>query len=135
MKIVLLVIAIFFLFKYFKSRYQFIQLKDRLKFYLLKIDLEIHENPENALHFCRRGSLYMQMQNFPKANADFRHANELIEKGFQITEKDKFSERLKSNISFTQKPLPWSKNGPKNLSKSTLTFFLIERFGNIRYQF
>ena len=110
-------------------------MKDRLKFYLLKIDLEIQENPENVIHFCRRGSLYMQMQNFPKANADFRYTLELIEKGFLITEKDKFVGRLKGNIKFTEKPLPWSKIGPKNLSNSALTFFLIDRFGDIRYKF
>ncbi|MGV8111826.1 MAG: hypothetical protein AB2L17_02855 [Lentimicrobium sp.] len=135
MKIFLIALILTFVFLFLKDKYYFNGIKDKLKFYLMKIELAIRENPYDPLNYCRRGSIYQRMQDFPKANKDFKYAIKLIEDGHPVYKKDELISRLILNIKYTEKPLPWSKKGPKDLSKSALTFFLIERFGNLRSQF
>jgi len=43
--------------------------------------------------------------------------------------------KLKMNIAYTAKPLSWSKNGPKDHSKNFLMYSLIDRLGNMRFNF
>lgn len=135
MKIALLIIFVFFIYKYLHARYVFGRIQEQITFYLYKIELEINEQPDNPMLYCRRGSLYQKLQDFPKAYDDFRHALSLIDEGWPIPEKEKILSKLALNIRFTQKPLPWSKNGPMDHSGNAFYYFLIERFGDMRYQF
>jgi hypothetical protein len=74
-------------------------------------------------------------QNLKSADFDFRKALDMIRKGFPIENKDEIESKLLMNLRYTQKPLPWSKSGPKDYSKNWFMYFLIERLGARRYNF
>lgn len=135
MKFFLVALILYLVFKYLKDSYHFSGMKEKWRFYLMKVEREIEENPLEPLFYCRRGSIYQRMQDFPKANENFRYALKLINDGHYVTNKEELKSLLLENIKYTEKPLPWSKNGAKNLSNSVFTFFLIERFGYRRTNF
>ena len=135
MKIFILVFVLFYLFKYVKSIYEFYQMRERIQFYIEKMDQEINQMPGNALLFCRRGALYQELQDFPKANLDFRRAIDLINNGYPVDRKDEMLNNLNLNLQYTENPLPWTKNGPKDFSNSSSTYFLIKGFGKRRVSF
>jgi len=58
-----------------------------------------------------------------------------IETGIEISNIKDIREGILANLSYCKKPLPWSKNGPKNLSNNAIVFVLIERLGNKRQIF
>lgn len=95
----------------------------------------IEQEPANPMHYCKRGTAYQISQNFINANLDFRKALDLIEEGSSVDNKELIIGKLKINIEYTTKPLTWSKNGPRDYSKNFLMYSLIDRLGNMRYNF
>ena len=140
--IIPVIILIFIFYKFLKAYYEFNQMKKRLNYNLMKIENELTLNPNNPLVYCRRATIYQILQNFVKAKTDYTKALQLIDLGYKAMNEDKeiqinekFITNIHQNIGYVNKPLPWSKNGPKDLSNSWLTFFLIERLGNTRTNF
>lgn len=135
MKIILIAIGIFFLFRYLQAKYQLGQIKEKFLFNLKQVNQLIEKDPGNALYYCRRGSINMKMQNLVKARDDFRYALTLIDNGFPAANREMLVSNILLNIKFTEKPLPWSGKGPKDYSKSAMFYFLVDRFGDLRYHF
>lgn len=135
MKIFLLAFGIWFLYRYLQAKYHIGQLKEKNLFYLLQVNQLIDEDPENPFHYCRRGSIHINMQNLIKARDDFRHALSLFDNGFNIVDKEKIVSQVLITIKYAEKPLPWSRKGPKDYSGSAMFYFLVDRFGGKRYNF
>ena len=108
---------------------------ERASYEVDKYNYLIEKEPSNPMYYCKRGTAYQIKQNFINANLDFRKALELIEEGSPVETKDMIIGKLKMNIAYTAKPLSWSKNGPKDHSKNFLMYSLIDRLGNMRYNF
>jgi hypothetical protein len=135
MEIGLLIIFIFLLFKYVQARYQFSKMSEKNNFYLLQIEQKIIDNPKNPILYCSRGTIFMRIQNLPKAREDFRRALLLVEEGVQVIDQEKLIKNILLNITYTEKPLPWSKNCPKDYTGNTMFYFLVVRFGAMRFNF
>lgn len=132
MKYFLIVIVGFVFVRATMFYLRFQNLKERLSYELEKIEVEININAKTPILLGKRGTLYLKEQNFLKANLDFREAlkmnnNNLLDKDEELAAK------LKVNIGYTEKPLPWSKGGPKDLSNSWITYWLIDGFGESRF--
>lgn len=135
MKYILLAFTGFLVLRLTWSWFNFRALKERNLYEFEKNQLEIEKNPNSAILFCKRGTFYQIGQNFILANLDYRQALDMIEKDASFENKEEIKAKLKMNIKYTVKPLPWSKNGPKDLSRNWLAFFLIERLGDRRFNF
>ena len=135
MKYVLLAFGLFFIYKLFKAWYVFRNVKEESEFYLEKVERGLKEYPDNPILFCVRGSIFQTRQNFLKANLDFNTALHMINNGAKVADREDLINKIEMNISYTEKPLSWTKNGPKDLSKSWFTYFLIERLGHRRVNF
>ena len=135
MKYILLVLGLFIVYKLFRAWYAFKDLKEECEFYLSKIELELKEKPDNPVLLCKRGTIFQMTQNFLKANLDFKTALFMINNGAKVANRDELINKIEMNISYTEKPLPWRKKDPKDLSNNWLAFFLIKRLGGKRYNF
>ena len=132
--IIIITLGIFYLFKLLKARYVFKNLKEKNEFHLYKVEEYLSKSPDIPTLYCVRGSIYQTSQNFILANRDFKIALSMIDDNTLYNGKNLKSIIL-GNIHYTEKPLPWSKGRVKDLSDSWITFFLIERFGNRRFNF
>ena len=142
MRYLLIIICVFIVYKMLRAWYDFIKLKESVRFQLLKNDEEIEQNPSNPYNYCRRASLLTEIQNFPEAINNYKKALSMYNQGLEFkVNSGKFSnpnqikEGIEKNIEYCYKPLPWSKKNPKDLSSDWFTFFLIDRFGNGRFNF
>jgi len=131
---ILIAIILFFCFKLLQAKHFLRQIKEKNEFHLLKIEQALMLEPDNPILYCIRGSIYQRSQNFILANIDYKKALSMI------TDKTEYKgKNLKSilfgNIKYTEKPHPWVKGGPKDLSNSGLAYYLIDRFGYLRYNF
>jgi hypothetical protein len=132
MKYVLIALAVLFIIGLTKAYYRLKQIVERTEWDLRKVEAKIKEDPLNPHLLCGRGTLYHLRQDFNSANLDYNRALELIDsKG---NNKDLVG-KIKLNITYTEKPLPWSSGTPKDSSKNFLLYFLIDRLGNKRYNF
>lgn len=131
----LLAIVVFFIYKLTVSWLQFRNLKDRTDYELDKIQFKIESDPDNPLLYCKRGTIHQMGQNLKSADLDFRRALDMIRKGFPIENKVDVESKLLMNLRYTEKPLPWTKSGPKDYSNNWFMYFLIERLGGRRYNF
>jgi hypothetical protein len=135
MKYFLLALGAFLVYQLTRSWLQFREIKGNCFYELGKIQNLIKENPSNPILYCRRGSIYQNCQNFIDANLDFRKALEMVKNGAPVAKKEELINTIIMNLKYTEKPLPWSRRGPKDLSNSWLVYFLIERFGGKRNNF
>lgn len=135
MEYILLALLLFWVYKFTIAWIQFREIKNRYSYELDKIQSLIDKNPANPILYCKRATIHQIAQNFIDANLDYRKALEMVKNGAPVDRRDDFERKVIGNISYTAKPLPWSKNGPKNMSNSWLVFFLIDRFGDKRYNF
>jgi len=141
MNIFLIVLFLFIAYKLLKAKFNLKYLKEDIEYHLFKINEEILNDRYNPLLYAKRGSMYQMIQDFPKANNDFYKALSLLNVGEKPRYKGKepivndFEESLLKNIKYTEKPHPWVKYGPRDLSNNWFAFFLIERFGYKRRNF
>lgn len=132
---VLIALACFIIYSLVVDWLRFKGKCERASYEVDKYSYLIEKEPLNPMHYCKRGTAHQINQNFIDANLDFRKAVEMIEKGSSVENKDMIIGKLKMNIGYTAKPLSWSKNGPKDYSKNLLMYSLIDRLGNMRYNF
>jgi len=133
---ILIALLLGFLYSLLKARHNFKQLKEKMNFYLLKIDKELETDPNDPFTFCIRATIFQIMQNFSKAKEAYIQALMLIDAGYPlIDDPQKIKSIIRRNIKYVEKPLPWSKGPVKDLSNSWFTRFLIIRFGNQRTNF
>lgn len=135
MKYVLLAFVVFCVYKLTITWLRFRAIGERTFYELDKIQYLIDKDPSNPVLYCNRGTIHQMSQNFIEANLDFRKALEMIENGAPVAKREDLIEKLIINLEYTKKPLPWSKKGPMDYSKSWLMYFLIKRFGAKRYNF
>jgi len=132
----LIVLLIGFLYSLLKALHNHKQLKEKMNFYLLKIEMELEKDPNNPFAFCIRATIFQIMQNFSKAKEDYLQALMLIDAGYPLSDDpQEIKSIIRGNIKYIEKPLPWSKGPVKDLSNSWFTRFLIIRFGNQRTNF
>lgn len=135
LKIILGSFLFFIVFQLLKARHEYALKREKILFLIYKTQTELEKKPNDPFFICRRGSLYMQLLNFPEAINDFNMAMALINQGYFVPDKEDVLKKLQININYCRKPLPWSKKGPLNYAGNGIYYFLIDRLGDIRYNF
>ncbi|RKD90029.1 hypothetical protein BC643_0365 [Mangrovibacterium diazotrophicum] len=149
---VIICLILFFCFKYFRSKYQLNSLKEQAEYEIVKITEKLEESQSNPMYQLRLASIYMNICDLVKARQYFISALSLINNGHKLyldgtlgynqsenkiylSNRDEIIGQVKLSISYTEKPLPWSRNTPKDYSSSPLFFLLVKGFGGQRHTF
>ena len=133
--ITLSTITLFIIYLALRDLIRFNRIKEQVEYELFKINKQIEETPNNPILYAKRGNLYQDIQNFPEAKSNFIKAKSMIIALRDKNVNDKFLPHLELNLNYIEKPHPWAKSGVRDSSNSLISFFLIERFGNLRYYF
>ena len=120
------------IYKLTRAWIQFREIKDRYFFELDRVQTLIDKNPANPILYCKRGTVHQIAQNFLDANLDYRKALEMVRNGAPVARREDLERTIILNIKYTEKPLPWLKKGPKNMSNNWVAFLLIEQLGGKR---
>ena len=138
------VIVLYFLFRTFQAVGTLRYIKEKTEYFIRELETKYINKTYDTFYYIQRGSYFMQRQDFISATDDFAKALIMIdngskiidiETGIEISNIKVIREGILANLSYCKKPLPWSKNGPKDLSNNAIVFVLIERLGNKRQIF